>query len=156
MDGQQIAMMTTNKKSHQSHQFYSHNHHQHHLHQSQQSEMIATSFISDDLTYEANNHNSNDHHPELEHLAKTMPIPSGVADDENRLLYGDDGIATNTNDNDEIDSIHCRQQSTSSSTSSSLPVRCQSRMSISHDKGLLNMPGQNNCFLNSAVQVTSV
>ncbi|UXI14335.1 ubiquitin specific proteinase [Sarcoptes scabiei] len=149
MDGQQIAMMTTNKKSHQSHQFYSHNHHQYHLHQSQQSEMIATSFISDDLTYEANNHNSNDHHPELEHLAKTMPIPSGVADDENRLLYGDDGIATNTNDNDEIDSIHCRQQS----TSSSLPVRCQSRMSISHDKGLLNMPGQNNCFLNSAVQV---
>ncbi len=30
-----------------------------------------------------------------------------------------------------------------------------SRMSISHAKGLLNMPGQNNCFLNSAVQVNS-
>ena len=50
-------------------------------------------------------------HPELEHLAATMPSSS-------------------------VDS-----------------VRSQSRMSISHVKGLLNMPGQNNCFLNSAVQV---
>lgn len=50
-------------------------------------------------------------HPELDHLATTMP--------------------SNT-----IDSS-----------------RSQSRMSISHAKGLLNMPGQNNCFLNSAVQV---
>lgn len=33
-------------------------------------------------------------------------------------------------------------------------LRSQSRMSISHAKGLLNMPGQNNCFLNSAVQVS--
>lgn len=32
-------------------------------------------------------------------------------------------------------------------------VRSQSRMSISHAKGLLNRPGQNNCFMNSAVQV---
>lgn len=30
----------------------------------------------------------------------------------------------------------------------------QSRISISSAKGLLNMPGQNNCFLNSAVQVS--
>jgi hypothetical protein len=27
------------------------------------------------------------------------------------------------------------------------------RMSISNSKGLLNAPGENNCFLNSAVQV---
>lgn len=33
-------------------------------------------------------------------------------------------------------------------------VRSQSRMSISHAKGLLNRPGQNNCFMNSAVQVS--
>lgn len=35
------------------------------------------------------------------------------------------------------------------------PNAKSSRMSISHAKGLLNMPGQNNCFLNSAVQVNN-
>ena len=35
------------------------------------------------------------------------------------------------------------------------PNAKSSRMSISHAKGLLNMPGQNNCFLNSAVQVNT-
>lgn len=29
-------------------------------------------------------------------------------------------------------------------------------MSITNTKGLLNMPGQNNCFLNSAVQVNKI
>ena len=52
-------------------------------------------------------------HPELEHLAATMPP---MISSEN--------------------------------------VRSHSRMSISHAKGLLNKPGQNNCFLNSAVQVS--
>lgn len=40
-----------------------------------------------------------------------------------------------------------------SSNSITPTIRSQSRMSISHTKGLLNKPGQNNCFLNSAVQV---
>ena len=71
------------------------------------------------------------HHPELEHLAKTMPKPT---------------IINNNNNNDE-------SNSTKSPSNNSTNIRSQSRMSISHDKGLLNMPGQNNCFLNSAVQV---
>ncbi|KAH9419778.1 ubiquitinyl hydrolase [Dermatophagoides pteronyssinus] len=79
-----------------------------------------------------NNHQQQQqHHPELEHLAKTMPKPT---------------IINNNNNNDE-------SNSTKSPSNNSTNIRSQSRMSISHDKGLLNMPGQNNCFLNSAVQV---
>lgn len=73
--------------------------------------------------YFNNHHNHN--HPELEHLAKTMPSPTMIDNESNMT----------------------------SPSSSTNHIRSQSRMSISHDKGLLNMPGQNNCFLNSAVQV---
>ncbi|XP_046916892.2 uncharacterized protein LOC124497290 isoform X1 [Dermatophagoides farinae] len=75
--------------------------------------------------YFNNHHNHNHNHPELEHLAKTMPSPTMIDNESNMI----------------------------SPTSSTNHIRSQSRMSISHDKGLLNMPGQNNCFLNSAVQV---
>lgn len=70
------------------------------------------------------NYFNNNHYPELEQLAKTMPSPTIMVNNEMNLT-----TTTTTN------------------------IRSQSRMSISHDKGLLNMPGQNNCFLNSAVQV---
>ena len=68
------------------------------------------------------------------HLARTMPPVS--------ILPGTSASS--------IDKQLNHQESSNISTTQ---VRSQSRMSISHDKGLLNMPGQNNCFLNSAVQV---
>lgn len=94
-----------------------------------------------DLESDVNNsHNNNNnavnyYHPELEHLANTMPMPS-VLNNE-----------TNNNNNDTANNNNNNNSNTTT-------VRSQSRMSISHDKGLLNMPGQNNCFLNSAVQVS--
>lgn len=88
-----------------------------------------------------NNDNNvvNYYHPELEHLANTMPMPS-VLNTNNE---------TNNDDNDD-------NTADGNSNTNTTAVRSQSRMSISHDKGLLNMPGQNNCFLNSAVQVSLI
>lgn len=88
---------------------------------------------NDNLSKNFYNNNHHHQHPELEHLAKTMPKPTIINNNNN-------------NNNDE-------SNSTKSPSNNSTNIRSQSRMSISHDKGLLNMPGQNNCFLNSAVQV---